>query len=274
MNGKRIVIKIGGSTLGQHDTTMEDLVWLQQRGYEPIVVHGGGKTITEWLDRQGVESRFVNGLRITDEAGIDVVVAVLAGLVNKRLVAGINARGGRAVGISGADGPVLRAAIKDPDLGLVGEPVGIDPDVIEALIAVGYIPVVSPIAALVDESKVTCTLLNVNADTAAADIGGGVQADQFIFLTDVPGVCDDGGRVLSRLTETGVKELIGAGTISGGMIPKVEACLRALKAVPSALILDGRERHALRACIEGQDADALHESAQPDPARPAGTRIG
>ena len=134
MTDKRIVVKIGGSTLGQHDTTLEDLVWLQREGVQVVVVHGGGKSITQWLERLGIPSRFVDGLRVTDAESLDVVVATLAGLVNKRLVASIGALGGRAVGLSGADGAVMRARTKDPALGMVGEPTNIDAQVIETLL--------------------------------------------------------------------------------------------------------------------------------------------
>ena len=258
MQDKRIVLKIGGSTLGQHDTTLEDLVWLQGQGFQPIVVHGGGKAITQWLENQGVSSRFVDGLRVTDTENIDVVVAVLAGLVNKQLVAAIDGLGGRAVGLSGADAGILRARIKAPALGLVGEPTHIETEAIEGLLAKGYLPIISPIGLLEKGSEPTGTLLNINADTFAADIGGALKAARFIFLTDVPGVCDNGGTALPDLTRDMVQSLIASGTISGGMIPKVEACLRALQHVPAAHILDGRHSHALRDCIAG---------------RPVGTRI-
>ena len=252
MTNRRVILKIGGSTLGQHDTTLEDVVSLHQQGYEPIVVHGGGKAITEWLDRQGVTSRFVGGLRVTDEQSIGVVVAVLAGVVNKQLVAAINALGGQAVGLSGADGALLRATVKDPALGLVGEPSRVDPKPIEALLAAGYIPVIAPIGVLEENGAPKATLLNVNADTAAAEIGGALRASQFIFFTDVPVVMDKGGKVLPRLTQGQVKALVADGTISGGMVPKVDACLRALGRVPSALILDGRQPHVLRDCMAGK----------------------
>ncbi len=251
MSKRRIAVKIGGSTLGQHDTTAEDLVWLQAKGYEPVVVHGGGKAITDWLGRAGIESRFVDGLRVTDEASIDIVVAVLAGLVNKRLVASINALGGRAVGLCGADGPIAPAVIKDPGLGLVGEPSGADPHLLEALIASGFIPVIAPIGIGEKKAGVSDILLNINADTFAADIGGAIGAGQFVFLTDVPGVRNERGEALPRLQRTQLDGMIATGVISGGMIPKVQACLRALERVPEALIVDGRASHALRTCVEG-----------------------
>lgn len=251
MSGKRILIKIGGSTLGHEDTTVEDLVWLQRGGYQPVVVHGGGKTITQWLERMAVPTRFAGGLRVTDEASIAVVVAVLAGLVNKQLVAAVNAAGGKAVGLSGADGAILRARIKDPELGLVGTISEVDAAPLERLLEAGYMPVLSPIGVLQGDGKPTGTLLNINADTAAAAIGAALGADRFIFLTDVDGVRGADGAVMSQLSRDRSRELIASGVIAGGMIPKVEACLRALEGVPSAFILDGRRRHALRDSLAG-----------------------
>lgn len=246
---KRILVKIGGSTLGHEDTTIEDLVWLQKNGFAPVVVHGGGKMITEWLTKMALPTKFVDGLRVTGEESIDVVVGVLAGAVNKRLVASINATGGRAIGLAGSDGSILRAGIKNPALGLVGEVTAVHPDPLETLIEKGYIPVLAPIGVL--ESHVA-TLLNINADTAAAEVGAAMHAEEFIFLTDVPGVMDESKRVLPRLTTKQVDELIAAKVITGGMVPKVEACLTALKGVPTARIIDGRQPHALREALSGK----------------------
>lgn len=250
MKRERVLVKIGGSTLGQEDTTVEDLVWLQRQGHQAIVVHGGGKAITQWLERLAVPTRFVRGLRVTDEASIGVVVGVLAGLVNKRLVAEVNAAGGRAVGLSGADG-VLLAKIKDRDLGLVGEVTRVDAAPLKALLTAGYLPVIAPIGVLEGAGAATPTLLNINADTAAAEIGAALAADRFVFLTDVPGVLDGSGKVIPRLTAATARELIASGVIVGGMIPKVEACLHALRRVPLAAIVDGRQPHALRDLVAG-----------------------
>ena len=252
MTIRRIVVKIGGSTLGQHDTCLEDLVWLQREGIQAVVVHGGGKVVTDWLARLGVPTKFIDGLRATDEASIDVVVAVLAGLVNKQLTAAINALGGRAVGLSGVDGAILRATVKQPALGLVGEVTHVDDEPIEALLAGGFMPVVSSIGVLEIDGEVTSTILNINADTAAGDIGGAVDADTFIFFTDVAGVLGANGEVIPLLSPEDARDMIESGVISGGMIPKVEACLRALDHVTSALIVDGRRPHALRECITGE----------------------
>ncbi|MCH7706787.1 MAG: acetylglutamate kinase [Chloroflexi bacterium] len=147
-NAKPIVVKIGGSTLGHADTSFQDLVSLQEQGRAPVVVHGGGQTVSEWMQRQGLVPNFIRGLRVTDGPGLEVVVAVLAGLVNKQLVAAIHARGGRAVGLSGVDGGVLQAAVADPELGYVGEIVSVDTDAVTTLLDAGYIPVLAPVAAI------------------------------------------------------------------------------------------------------------------------------
>ncbi len=244
-----IVVKIGGSTLGQHDTTLQDLAGLQKKGITPIVVHGGGKAITQWLDKQGIPTRFARGLRVTDAASLQVVVAVLAGLVNKELVAAINAQGGKAVGLSGADGNLIRARVQDKELGFVGEVTKIDPGPIIALVSQGYMPVIAPIGC---SNGGGSGLLNINADTVAAELAVAVGAGRLIYLTDVPGVGDSDGKVMPDLSQSEVKEMVESGVISGGMIPKVEACLRSLEVVKAALIVDGRLAHSLMESVSGK----------------------
>lgn len=261
MAPRRLVIKLGGSTLGQHDTTLEDLVWLQrQHETQAVVVHGGGKAITEWLDRMKVPTQFSNGLRVTDEQSIGVVIAVLAGLVNKQLVASINALGGRAIGLCGADAGILRAKIKDPALGFVGEPSKVDSAVLEGILALGLLPVLAPIGILETGEGTDSTLLNINADTTAAAIGGAMRAGDLLFLTDVPGVNGADGKVIPRLTRAKAMDLIAAGVISGGMVPKVQACLQALDRVPATYVLDGRRPHALRQFLAGEQAGTCIEA--------------
>jgi len=249
-----IVIKIGGSTLGRHDTSLDDIAALHAEGRKLVVVHGGGATISEWLERAGVPSRFERGLRVTDEATLDVVVAVLAGLVNKRLVAELEAHGARAIGLSGADGAIIRARRYDPGLGFVGEIVAVDADALRAA-AQDAVVVLAPIAietagapAL---SAVEGQLLNVNADTAAGEVALALHAERLVFLTDVPGVMDASGAVLSSVSPGEARELIEDGTVSGGMIPKLEAGLRAAADGVLAAIGDGREPGALRALLDG-----------------------
>jgi acetylglutamate kinase len=238
--GKTIVVKLGGSALGGNDTTIEDVVICYRLGIRVVLVHGGGIAISEWLKRLGKQPSFVNGLRVTDDETMELVVMTLAGQVNKRLVAEIQRRGGRAIGISGIDGGLLRATQRDPALGRVGDVATVNLDPILALTTAGYIPVVAPVALGDDGFS-----LNVNADTAAAEIGAAIGAAKAIFLTDVPGVLDANQRLLSELSALEAKDLIAQKVISGGMIPKVEACLRALSGVERSHIIDGRVSHAL-----------------------------
>jgi acetylglutamate kinase len=249
-----IVVKIGGSTLGSHDTTLEDLVALQSQGIQPIVVHGGGKTISEWMERQGVRPRFVRGLRVTDEPSLDIVVGVLSGVVNKAIVASILALNGRAVGLSGVDGGMLRAEVMDPELGLVGSVVEVDPRPARAVIEAGFMPVIAPVALRSPEAgKHGGSLLNVNADTVAGEVALALGAERLVFLTDVAGVMDSSRRVMPRLTRRQAAGLMGSGVVAGGMVPKIGACLRALDEVASTHIIDGREPHALREVLDGAD---------------------
>jgi len=250
-SAKPIVVKIGGSTLGSHDTTLDDLVALQKKGILPVVVHGGGNKITEWLKKMGVATTFVRGMRVTDAATLEVVIAVLAGLVNKELVAAIMSRGGKAMGLSGVDGGLIQAKIENPELGYVGQVVKVNPEPVKAVLSAGYIPVIAPGGLRVaggDSDPVA--LLNINGDVVASEIAGALKAERLIFLTDVPGVRDGKGKFLSKLSAAEAKSMIASGVIAGGMIPKVEACLNALSRVPSTQIIDGRSAGALLSAIE------------------------
>jgi acetylglutamate kinase len=247
---KVIVIKIGGATLGSHDTTIEDIVHLQKQGKRMVVVHGGGKLITEWLAKQGVPTEFVKGERVTDKASLEVVVSVLAGLVNKEIVAQINSLGGKAVGISGVDGSLIQGKVKDTKLGYVGEVTKIDLALIELLLKSGYVPLVAPIGFLSSSTEESVRLLNINADTAAGEIAAAIGAERLIFLTDVVGICDQSGKLLPKLSPGEAEALVASGVASGGMIPKIKACLRALSGRATACIIDGRQPHALLNEIE------------------------
>ena len=254
------VIKIGGSTLGEHDTTVEDLAALQKNGINPVVVHGGGSVISDWMIRQGIRPIFKDGLRVTDEESLKIVVAVLAGLINKELVVSLSAAGARAVGVSGADGGILKARIKNPDLGYVGAVTDVDPSLIRALLAAGCIPVVAPVAVgVTDEPGRPGFLLNVNADTAAGEVAWAMGAERLIILTDVEGVLDGSRRLIPRLTQRQADDLRKSTVIAGGMIPKIEACLRALERGAVSQIIDGRRPGALSESMNG---------------KPIGTRIG
>ena len=245
-----LVAKIGGSTLGARDTTLEDIVALQRRGVRPVVVHGGGPLISEWLKAHGVPSRFERGLRVTDARTLDVVVAVLAGLVNKRLVAALTAGGGRAMGLSGADGGLFKGRVLDGKLGYVGEVAEVDARLLLDLMEDGLVPVVAPIAVEWRGEAPTKQLLNINADTAAGAVAVALAARWLVFLTDVPGIRGEDGETVTALSSARAGALIEAGVIEGGMIPKVEACLQAAAAGCRSVIADGRKTGALLEVIE------------------------
>ncbi len=249
---KMIVVKIGGVALGSSDTTMEDLVCLQKQGRSLVVVHGGGQQLTEWLARQGISTRFVHGKRVTDEATLEVAAAVLAGLTNKEIVAALNNRGGRVIGLSGVDGALLQSRIEDVALGYVGEVVKVDTAILGTLLAAGYIPVISSMGLhSVDRPAGAPLILNINADSAAGEIAVAMGAASLIFLTDVAGVADQSGKLLSRLSIQEAEALLASGVVSEGMIPKVQASLRTLATTTTARIVDGREPHALLREIGG-----------------------
>ncbi|MEX2160227.1 MAG: acetylglutamate kinase [Dehalococcoidia bacterium] len=244
-----LVVKIGGSTLGAHDTSLDDIAALHAEGKQLVVVHGGGATISEWLERAGVPSRFERGLRVTDAATLDVVVAVLAGVVNKRLVAELQARGARATGLSGVDGAIIRARRYDEALGFVGEVVSVDAEALRGA-AQNAVVVLAPIAIEDGGSQ----LLNVNADTAAGEVAAALHAEQLVFLTDVAGVMDGSGAVCDTLSAEEASGLLAEGTVAGGMIPKVESALRAAAAGVSTAIADGRQPGTLRAILDGSSS--------------------
>lgn len=250
---KTLAIKIGGSTFGSGDTTVEDLVALQRRGIPMVVVHGGAQTVSGWLNRLNISTSFVRGLRVTDLETLKVVTAVLAGLVNKELVAAIWNLGGKAVGISGADGGLIQAKDKNPELGYTGEELEVNVALLETLIKADYIPVVSPISLNVSQKlRQNTNLLNVNGDTVVGEIAAALNAEKLIFLTDVPGLYDSSKMLIRRLSPADATELINSGVASGGMDAKIEACLAALTKVQVARIIDGRVPHALLNEIEGK----------------------
>lgn len=239
-------MKLGGSTLGNHDTTLSDLVALQRRGILCVVVHGGANVVTKWLERLRMQTRFVKGLRVTDAETLKVVVAILAGLVNKQLVADIEGQGGKAVGLCGIDGGLIEAEVRDTDMGYVGEVARVNPEPVQAMLAAGYIPVVAPLS--IEASRVPGEngfILNVNGDTVAAGLAAALGASKLVFLTDVAGVLDRSGELMNQITRQEAQELVASGVASGGMIPKIEACLSALPSVPMARIIDGKLPHAL-----------------------------
>ena len=255
--GATIVVKYGGHAMGQESLAVEfgqDIALLKQVGINPVVVHGGGPQINAMLERLAIKSEFIDGLRVTDAAMVEVVEMVLAGTVNKQVAALINRAGALAVGISGKDGGLIRArklrrTRKDLssniemvlDLGFVGEPGFIDTRVIPALTGAGLIPVIAPVG--IGEDGET---YNINADTVAGAIAGALNATRLLMLTDVPGVLNQQKQLMPDLTLARIHELNADGTISGGMIPKVETCMEAVtQGVKGATILDGRVPHAL-----------------------------
>ncbi|HEV2189571.1 MAG TPA: acetylglutamate kinase [Stellaceae bacterium] len=242
--GKTVVVKYGGHAMGEGgETFAQDIVLLRQLGMNPIVVHGGGPQINRMLDRLGIKSRFVNGLRVTDAETMEVVEMVLAGTINKQLVALINAAGGCAIGLCGKDGNLIRAeqVTRNGDIGFVGEPTAIAESVITGFEKAGMIPVIAPIG--VGERGET---YNINSDTVAGAVAAAARAVRFLLLTDVPGVLDADKKLIPELSAAEARRMIADGTISGGMIPKVETCLDAVdKGVEAAVILDGRVPHAM-----------------------------
>lgn len=242
-----IVVKIGGSTLNSDNATIDDLVSLQKRGLSLVVVHGGAQEVSHWLTRLGITTNFIRGLRVTDVKTLEVVTAILAGLVNKELVAAIETHGGKAVGLSGVDGALIQSEIKNPELGYAGKVVKVDITPLEVLMKAGYIPVISPVSLGLAKEPI----LNVNGDTVAGELAAALSANRLIFLTDTEGICDSSGKVVARLNSVEAKELLASGVASGGMIPKIESCLRALSTVPVTRIIDGRLPHALIVEIEG-----------------------
>ncbi len=252
-----VVVKYGGHAMGEDEMAKSfarDIVLMEQTAINPVVVHGGGPQIGEMLKRLGIKSEFAGGLRITDEATIEIVEMVLAGSINKQIVGFINGAGGKAVGLCGKDGNMVVArkatrSMVDPDsniekiidLGFVGEPEKVDTMVLEQILGRDLIPVLAPLATSKDG-----VTYNVNADTFAGAIAGALKAKRLLLLTDVPGVLDKSKNLIKQLSADDARALIADGTISGGMIPKVETCIYALEAgVEGVVILDGKVPHAV-----------------------------
>lgn len=252
-----VVVKYGGHAMGDEAVARsfaKDMVLLEQSGVNPVVVHGGGPQIGAMLAKLGIKSEFSAGLRVTDRATVEIVEMVLAGSINKQIVGFINAEGGRAIGLCGKDGNMVTATklsrtIVDPDshiekhvdLGFVGEPSKVDSTVLDQVLGRELIPVLAPVAQGVDGET-----YNINADTFAGAIAGALGAKRLLFLTDVPGVLDKDKNLLKELKVADIHRLIADGTITGGMIPKVETCIYALeKGVEGVVILDGKQPHAV-----------------------------
>jgi acetylglutamate kinase len=240
-HGQIVVIKVGGNAIEQaRDETLLDVVLLRYVGMQPVLVHGGGPEISAFSERLGLKPEFKNGLRVTDEKTMEVVKMVLTGKVSPDLVATIHRLGGQAVGMSGEDGPTIIAEPLDESMGFVGRVTQVNKEPITALLGRGYIPVIASIGLGYDGNA-----YNINADTVAAEIAVALKAAKVILLTDVPGVLGGDRKVIPVLSREEARKRIESGEVTGGMIPKVEACIRALDAVPLAHIIDGRTQHAL-----------------------------
>ncbi|MEB3359630.1 MAG: acetylglutamate kinase [Synechococcales bacterium] len=246
--GRTVVIKYGGAAMKDSqlkETVMRDIVFLACVGVRPVVVHGGGPEINTWLSKIGIEAQFKNGLRVTDAPTMDVVEMVLVGRVNKEIVALINKAGGAAVGICGKDGGLIMARPQgDEGIGFVGEVSSLDARLVESLVTAGYIPVVSSVAA-----DPTGQAYNINADTVAGELAAALGAEKLILLTDTPGILkdrEDAASLIPKMDISTARNLIQEGIVAGGMIPKVNCCVRSLaQGVKGAHIIDGRVAHAL-----------------------------
>jgi len=276
---KTVVVKFGGHAMGDAALAKafaRDIVMLKQAGVNPVVVHGGGPQINAMLDKLNIKSEFAGGMRVTDKATVEIVEMVLAGGINKQIVAAINAEGGKAVGICGKDANLMIAKkltrrVADPsshiekvvDLGFVGDPDKVDPHIIDVIIRSDLIPVVAPIGLSHDGET-----LNINADTFASALASAMKATRLLLLTDVPGVLDKAGKLIESLTIEEARQLIKNGTITGGMIPKVEGCIEVVEAgVEAVVILNGKVQHAvLVELFTEHGAGTLFGSARANPA--------
>ena len=248
---KPIVIKIGGATFGKHDPILEDIVMLQKKGLSLVVVHGGGNVVTDWLKKQNIPTTFVRGERVTDKPSLDMVAAVLGGLMNKQIVGTMNNFGGKAVGISGVDGAMVQGRISNKELGYVGITEKVDTTLLMTLLKAGFIPVIAPLSYYaIDRPDGAPTMLNINGDPLAGDIAAALGAERLIFLTDVNGIKDKNGTLLSTLNKTEAQSLIDNGIAAGGMIPKITGSLKIISVGGTAYIIDGRQPGALLNAVE------------------------
>jgi len=241
--GAIVVIKLGGHAMGSDEameTFARDVVLMSQVGVNPVIVHGGGPMINEMLEKLAITSDFVNGKRVTDATTMEVVEMVLSGLVNKRIVQAINGQGGRAVGLSGKDAGMITCTPSSPDLGLVGEPDEINPAILHTMFEANIIPVIAPLGAGRNGET-----FNINGDTAAGAVAAALKADRLLLLTDIDGVRDASGRVVTELSADQIRQMTRDGVIAGGMIPKTETALAAIEGgVRAVVILDGRAPNA------------------------------
>ena len=249
---KLIIVKLGGSIFDAKDTTIEDVAYLQKQGQPLVLVHGGANMVTKWLKRQNAMAQFYEGERITDQESLEMVTAVLAGLVNKEITAAIIAGGGQAVGISGVDGGLIQGKIRNQEMGYVGNVVRVNQALITALLDAGFIPVVAPVSHhSFDRPAGAPLLLNINGDTVAGEIAAATSAEKLVFLTDVNGIRDQSGQLVPALSPGEAQALLDSGVAQGGMIPKIRACLKATSnTATTCIIIDGKQPHALLRAVE------------------------
>lgn len=253
LKGKILVIKLGGSALEHQQLALQDITWLHRLGAHPVLVHGGGPYINEWLQKLNIPTRFENGLRVTDAMTLEIVRMVLLGQINQGLVLMASQMGVKATGVSGTDANLLQARFADERLGFVGEIETVNPAYVQTLLAQDYIPIVAPLA---QGPNGAC--LNINADLVAAHLARALNAEKLIFLSNVTGICRTDGSLISELNATQAHQLIADGVINGGMIPKIAACLDALATVARVHIVDGREPHVLlRELLTDQGAGTM-----------------
>ena len=271
--GAVVVVKFGGNAMGDDEAMAEfarDVVLMRLVGINVVVVHGGGPMINDLLNRLGIKSEFVRGKRVTDKATVEVVEMVLTGLVNKRIVQAIMDEGGRAVGLSGKDDDLMVCVADDPELGFVGKPVEMNVQVLRDLFKAGIIPVVAPVATGMSALET----FNVNGDTAAGAIAGALQADRLLLLTDVSGVKDKDGNVLTEIHSDQIRAMTADGTIAGGMIPKTETALLAIEqGVRAVVILDGRVANACLLELFTEHGAGSMIRATPPRVSPRGTGV-
>lgn len=257
---KTVVVKLGGSTLGGKtstgapDTTLEDLLKLAADGVRLVVVHGGGNAINGLLTQLGLEAHFYKGLRVTDQATLEAALMKMRGQINAELVAAFNRAGGKAIGLCGLDGRLIEAQreLSHGPIGLVGEIINVNPEVIEMVLERGFVPFVAPFGTAIHDEE--AVIFNINADNVASHIAAAIKADACVFLTDVPGVLDKNKRTIQTMTPGKAQCLIQDGTISGGMIPKIESAVLALHGAKRVLIIDGKQSHALYDVVQKVEA--------------------
>jgi acetylglutamate kinase len=236
---KIIVIKLGGSVLGSRDTSLEDVARLKKEGYFPVVVHGGAATVNSWLKRLNITPRFVQGERVTDEETLEVVTAVLAGLVNKETTAILLSLGVKAIGLSGVDGGLINGLPRGADWGFMGDVAKVDSSILKTLLENSFVPVVSPVS--LNASDDQNRLININGDPVAGEIAASLNADKLIFLTDVPGIRDADGIFIKTANVRDAEALVSTGVANGGMVPKIRAAVRAATVGTVTSIVDGRQ---------------------------------